>query len=178
MDYTEKFRKTLSRYEGIIANIRIDTVTMPDGSEAYREIVEHPGGVSVLPIDADGYAYCVRQYRYAFSSAMLEAPAGKLDKGESPEKCAARELSEETGITAKELISLGEMYPSPGFCHEILYLYLARDLDFGAAHPDDGEFVGVERIHIDDLFAMVCGGEIKDAKTVISVLRAKLLLGD
>lgn len=176
MNYTETHKKTLMRYEGMIASVRLDTVRMPDGSEAYREIVEHPGGVSVLPVDGEGYAYCVRQYRYALSAVLLEAPAGKRNPGESLEDCAARELSEETGISAKEYIYLGELYPSPGFCEEVLYLFLARGLEFGNAHPDEEEVINTERIHLDELYDMVCRNEIKDAKTIISVMKAKAIL--
>jgi len=177
MDFTEKYKKTINKYQGIIVTVRVDKAEMPNGAEVLREVVEHPGGVTVLAVDDDGYAYCVRQYRYAYSEVLLEAPAGKLEKGEDPGICAERELSEETGIKADEIISLGSIYPSPGFSSEVLHLYLARKLTFKEAHPDENEIVQTEKIHFDDLEEMVLSGEIKDAKTVIAVCRARKYIG-
>ena len=97
MDYTEKKLRRLNTYEGIIINVGLDRVSLPDGSEAFREIVEHPGGACILPVDGEGNAYCVRQYRYPIGEHLLEAPAGKLERGEDPLVCAVRELGEETG---------------------------------------------------------------------------------
>ena len=84
MDYTEKKLRRLNTYEGIIINVGLDRVSLPDGSEAFREIVEHPGGACILPVDGEGNAYCVRQYRYPIGEHLLEAPAGKLERGERP----------------------------------------------------------------------------------------------
>ena len=97
MDYTEKKLRRLNTYEGIIINVGLDRVSLPDGSEAFREIVEHPGGACILPVDGEGNAYCVRQYRYPIGEHLLEAPAGKLERGEDPLVCAVRELGEATG---------------------------------------------------------------------------------
>ena len=112
MDYTEKKLRRLNTYEGIIINVGLDRVSLPDGSEAFREIVEHPGGACILPVDGEGNAYCVRQYRYPIGEHLLEAPAGKLERGEDPLVCAVRELGEETGFTAGRIVPLGAMYPS------------------------------------------------------------------
>lgn len=100
MELIEQKLKTLTSYHGVIVNVRLDEARLPDGSTAKREVVEHPGGVTVLPLEADGTVWCVRQYRYPFSRTLLEVPAGKLEPGEAPELAAARELSEETGLTA------------------------------------------------------------------------------
>lgn len=107
---------------------------------------------------------------------MLEAPAGKLEKGEDHRECAVRELSEETGFSADELTYLGPICTSPGFSTEVLHIYLAQGLHAGKSHPDEGEFLSVEKHHIDELVDMVMSGEIDDGKTVIAVLKAKRLL--
>ena len=176
MDYTEKLVKHVNGYYGIITNTTLDLVELYNGEHVLREVVLHPGGVTVIPIDEDGYVYCVRQYRYSVSEHTLELPAGKMESGEDPKQCAVRELSEETGISASTLIDLGIIYPSPGFCKETIYIYMARDLTFGKAHPDENEFVELEKIHFDELIKKVMNNEIKDAKTIIAILKANLLL--
>jgi len=175
------FEKTISRelkYKGRIVSVFLDDAELCDGKAVKREVVKHPGGATVLPIDSEGYCYCVRQFRYPFGKLLLEAPAGKLEPGEDPRLCAERELSEETGFTADEIIYLGPSYSSPGFLTETLHLYLALGLHAGDSHPDEGEFLNVERFHIDDLYKMVMDGEICDAKTVITVLKAKEILAE
>lgn len=176
MDYTERLIRTINGYQGLIVNTRLDRVSLANGEETLREVVEHPGGVSVLPIDEEGYVYCVRQFRYPFGEHMLEVPAGKLEQGEEPLACAVRELSEETGITADSYTFLGKLYPSPGYSRETLYLYLAKGLHFGSPHPDTNEFLDVERIHIDVLFEMVMENQLADAKTALAILKARQLL--
>lgn len=172
MDYTEKKLKKVNRYDGIIVSVEVDNVLLSNGHTTMREVVSHPGGVTVIPVDDDGMVYCVRQYRYPFGTHMIETPAGKLEPGEDPMQCAVRELSEETGITAGRIIDLGEIYTSPGFSNEVLHAYLARDLSFGDSHPDDGELLNVEKLPLEKLERMTLSGEIKDAKTVIAVLKA------
>jgi ADP-ribose pyrophosphatase len=176
MEYTEKPLRRINRYEGIIVNLQVDQVQLSNGRATLREVVEHPGGVTVLPVDENGYTYCVRQFRYPIGASLLEAPAGKLERGEDHRLAAARELSEETGITAAEFIYLGKIFTSPGFSQEALHIYLARGLDFGSAHPDENELLDVERIHLDRLLEMVMAGKIEDAKTVVAVLKAKQYL--
>jgi len=176
MDYTETLVRHINGYNGLIINTTLDRVVLQNGEHTLREVVIHPGGVTVIPVDDDGYVYCVRQFRYPMSEHLLETPAGKLEYGEDPMHCAVRELSEETGITASEYIDLGKIYPSPGFCKEILYIYMARGLSFGTSHPDHNEFLDVEKIHIDELSKLVMDNEITDAKTVIAILKAKNIL--
>jgi len=176
MDYTETLVRHINGYNGLIINTTLDRVVLQNGEHTLREVVIHPGGVTVIPVDDDGNVYCVRQFRYPISEHLLEMPAGKLEYGEDPMHCAVRELSEETGITASEYIDLGKIYPSPGFCKEILYIYMARGLSFGTSHPDHNEFLDVEKIHIDELLKLVMDNEITDAKTVIAILKAKNIL--
>lgn len=176
MEYIEKRVKSEDIYKGKIVHVHIDDVELIDGSFSKREIVEHDGGVTVIPVDSDGSVYCVRQFRYAFGESILETPAGKLEKGEDPFECAVRELSEETGFTAGEYVYLGEFYPSPGYCHEKLYAYLALDLKKGEAHLDEGEFLDVVKYPLDTLVDMAMNNELKDAKTIIAVLKAKRYL--
>ena len=163
MDYTEKKLRRLNTYEGIIINVGLDRVSLPDGSEAFREIVEHPGGACILPVDGEGNAYCVRQYRYPIGEHLLEAPAGKLERGE-------------TGFTAGRIVPLGAYHSSPGFSSERLYLYLALDLSRGEAHPDEGEFLDLVKLPFSELLAMVKRGEISDGKTAIAALQAEHIL--
>ena len=173
MDYTEKRLRCEEIYRGKIIYVHKDRVSLPDGSEASREIVEHSGGVAVIPVDEDGTVWCVRQYRYAFAEHMLEVPAGKLEPGEDPLTCAVRELSEETGLTAEKLTYLGPLYPSPGYCREILHLFLATGLQRGSAHLDNGEFLDVELHSLSEMTEMVMNNELADAKTAMAVLKAK-----
>lgn len=176
MEYIEKTLESEEKFSGRIVRLRVDRVELVDGSRALREIVEHDGGVTVIPVDSEGNVYCVRQFRYAFGESVLETPAGKLEKGEDPFDCARRELSEETGFTAGEYVYLGEFYPSPGYCHEKLYAYLALDLKRGEAHLDEGEFLDVVKYPLDTLVDMAMDNRLKDAKTIIAVLKAKRYL--
>ncbi|MBO6040838.1 MAG: NUDIX hydrolase [Oscillospiraceae bacterium] len=173
MDYTEEKLRRINRYEGIIVNLNMDRIRLPDGSESYREVVEHPGGVCILLVDDDGYAYCVRQYRYPAREHLIEAPAGKLEFGEDPLKCAVRELGEETGFTAGQMIPLGRYFASPGISTEQIHLYLAVKLRRGDAHPDVGEFLDLLRIPYEELYERVLEGDLQDGKTVIAVLQAR-----
>ena len=178
MDYTEKRIDGEVKYSGVIVQVELDDVELHNGAKAKREVVKHPGGVTVLPVDSDGNCYMVRQYRYPIGRMMLEAPAGKLEYGEDHRECAVRELSEETGFTADELIYLGGFYTSPGFSTECLHVYMALGLHAGESHPDENEFLNVEKISLADLSQMVMDGQIQDGKTVIAVLKAEKILAE
>ncbi len=178
MDYTEKTLACEEKYRGRIIYVHRDEVVLPDGAPAVREVVEHSGGVGVIPVDEDGTVYCVRQFRYPVGAHLLEIPAGKLEPGEDPFECAVRELSEETGFTAGEYVFLGTLYPSPGYCRESLYIYMATGLTRGQAHLDKGEFLDVETYPLDELYQMVMRNELPDAKTAMAVLKAKLILDE
>ena len=131
----------------------------------------------MLALDDEGRVLLVRQFRYPYEKVLTEIPAGKLEYGEDPEKAALRELREETGAVPGKFRSLGELYPSPGYCGEIIRLYLAQELTFGETALDEDEFLDVERMPFGELTELVLQGEIRDAKTIAAVLKTKLLLG-
>lgn len=175
----EHFEKTVDSqvlYQGKIVTLRRDTALLENGKTALREVVEHPGGVCVLPLEDDGTVYTVKQFRYPFSRVLEELPAGKLDGPEDHRAGAIRELSEEVGLEAGELTYLGGILMSPGFCNEVLHIYLARDLRHGEQHLDEDEFLSVERTTLDELTDRVMSGELEDAKTVVAVLKVKEFL--
>ncbi|MCL2409867.1 MAG: NUDIX hydrolase [Oscillospiraceae bacterium] len=176
MQFFEKQVEKNMMYEGLIINVRRDVAELQNGAHASREVVEHPGGVAVIPVTADNKILMVRQYRYPMEEELLEIPAGKLDKGEDPFECAVRELAEETGCTAGKYVFLGEIYPSPGFCREILYIYLALDLTYGEMNLDENELLSVEAHRIDELVEMIIQNKLPDAKTIIGVMKAKKYL--
>ena len=168
--------RSVTRYEGVVIDVRLDIARLPDGSTALREVVEHPGGVAVLPLEDDGTVWCVRQYRYPFAETLLEIPAGRIEPGEDPEHAARRELSEETGLTCDTLLPLGKQYATPGYCGEVLHVYLARGLHRGEAHPDDGEFLNIERHTISELMELALSDRLPDVKTAVAVLKTDALL--
>ena len=177
MELTEKTLSSETIFDGRILHVRRDTELLPNGHQSTREVVDHPGGVGVLALDGQGRALLVSQFRYPYGQVLREIPAGKLEYGEDPAQAAVRELREETGAVAGSFQSLGELYPSPGYCGEIIRIYLARELSFGDASPDEDEFLGLERVPFAQLVEQVLSGEIRDAKTIAAVLKAKLLLG-
>lgn len=176
MNFTEKPIKADYKYKGRIINLRVDEALLPNGKVASREVVEHGGGVCVAALTEQGEVLAVRQYRYPYSCEVLEIPAGKRDGKEDPLVCGKRELLEETGAAAEEYKFLGELYPSPGYCGEIIWLYAAKGLKYGKQNPDEDEFLAVEKIPLNDFVEMIMRGEIKDAKTQAAVLKLKLLV--
>jgi len=176
MDFREPTIKSEVKFTGNVIKLRVDTVTLPNGKEATREIVEHPGGVAMLPVDENGMVYLVRQFRKPFEMELLEAPAGKLSIGEDHFACGVRELEEETGFKSNKITYLGYATPTPGFATEKIYLYLAQELTQIAQNLDEDEFLAVESYPFDDVVKMCLNGEIVDAKTIITVLKAKELL--
>ena len=174
MELTEKTLTSREVYRGRILRVREDTVRLPNGKTAEREVAEHPGGVRILALDG-GDVLLVRQYRYAFSRVLSEIPAGKRELGEEPFVTAQRELREEIGATAGKWTELGALIASPGCYGEVLYLYMAQELTFGDTHPDEDEFLDVVRMPFDRAVELCMTGELTDAKTVIALLKGKLL---
>jgi len=159
-------------YRGNVLKLRLDQVRLDNHHIVAREIVEHRGAVAIVALDEQNHVLMVRQYRAGAEREMLEIPAGTLEEGEDPLLCANRELSEETGYRAMQWEPLGMFYSSPGFCTEKMYLYLARHLTHGAAHPEADELLHVELVPWDHALAQITRGEIVDAKTIIGLLRA------
>ncbi len=178
MDLTERKVSSQTLFEGKIVRLTLDQAVLPDGKPAQREVVYHPGGVGILALDEDGTVTLVRQYRYPIGKILLEVPAGKLDHGAEEDRLlgAKRELSEETGLEAREWTYLGYILASPGFCTEALHMYLARGLTRKAVHLDEEEFLDVVTMPFSQLVEQVMDGTVTDAKTVAMTLKVKALL--
>lgn len=164
-------------FQGRVFQVDILDVTLQDGKKSKREVIRHNGGAAILPLDDEGNVYVVKQFRSPYAQILTEIPAGKLEPGEDPKFTAIRELSEETGLVAKDVIALGEIYPSPGYCGEILYLYMATGLEQKESHPDPGEELYVEKIPLSVLLDKIDKNEIHDAKTIVAILKAARRLG-
>ncbi len=176
MNLEEKQLSFEYKFKGKIINLRVDTALLPNGATATREVVEHNGGICVVPITEKGEVLMVEQYRYPYSEVVLEIPAGKRDGDEEPLEGGKRELKEETGATAQNYTFLGELYPTPGYCGEVIYMYLATGLSYGETNPDEDEFLNVKKIPLETAVQMIMNGEIKDAKTQAAILKAERLL--
>ncbi len=168
-------RKTI--FEGRKFRLTSGEVTLPDGSIANREIVEHPGAVVVLPLLTGGRALFEEHYRASVGEWLLELPAGTLEEGEDPADCARRELAEETGFEAGELVHLGSFYTSPGVMTERMHAYLATDLTAGAAKPEADEVMKIVEIPFEEALGMARIGKIEDAKTIVTLFLAEARCG-
>ncbi len=171
MDMTEKPVNREYIFKGRIINLRVDDALLPDGSVAKREVVEHPGGVCVAALTENNELLFVEQFRYPYSEVVLELPAGKLEHGEDPFKAGKRELREETGAVAEEYESLGKLYPTPGYCGEIIHMYFAKNLTFTSQDLDSDEFLEVRKIPLKEAFEMVINNEIADSKTQVGIMK-------
>ena len=163
-------------YEGSIINVRVDTVRLPNGNTATREVVEHSQAVCIVPIDDDGNVVLVRQYRKPAEEALLEVPAGGVEEGEVSEEAVLRELQEEIGYTAGKLVHLSSFWVAPGWATEFMHAYLATELTPSRLDPDEDEIIQVVRVPFDEAVAMFKTGEIKDGKTISSLLLAQPIL--
>jgi ADP-ribose pyrophosphatase len=165
-------------HDGRVVRLRVEEIELPSGRRATLELVHHPGATAIVPLDADDNVLLVRQYRHATGGEwLLEVPAGKLDPGETPERCAARECEEETGFRPAELVPLGWIWTTPGFTDERIWLFLARGLEAGRQDLQDDEALSVERWPLAAATAGALGGDIADGKSVVALLRAASYLG-
>ena len=159
-------------FQGKLVNVRVDTVRMPGGRLATREIVEHSPVVCVVPIDGDGNVLMVKQYRKPAESELLEVVAGGVEDGETPEEAALRELQEEVRFTAGRIRHLSSAWVAPGWCTEFMHLYLATDLSPSSLPPDSDENISVVAVPIQTVSDLVASGEIRDLKSIASLLLA------
>lgn len=177
MIFEEKKISSERIYEGAILNVRRDKVTA-FGGEAYREIIEHNGAVAMVPITAEGNIVMVEQFRYACGRAVLEIPAGKIDKGETdPAAVAARELREETGYTADNIVLLGKINTSAAYSEEMISVYAMTGLTAGEQELDADEALNVIEMPFKEAYDMAASGKLIDAKTIATLLMAKEQLG-
>ena len=174
------FEQTVSSksvFDGRLLHVHEDVVRMPDGALKTREYIHHNGAACVLPLTEDNEVYLVHQFRYPFRTVLTEAPAGKVDEGETFLNAARRELKEETGLLAEEWTELGIMYTSVAYSDERIGLFLARGLYQDEQTPDEGEFLTVEKRPLREVVDLVMNGEICDPKTQLVVLKAARMLG-
>lgn|SRR5690606_3750512 len=174
--FEEKTTQTKVIYEGKVVQLQVDDVLLPNGKEAKRELIKHPGAVAIIPITKDKKIVMVEQYRKPLEKSIIEIPAGKLEKGESPEITAVRELEEETGYTTKKLTKVTSFYTSPGFADEIMYIYVSDELeklDFPPALDED-EFVEIHELTLAEAKQYIQEQRIHDAKTIYAILYLEL----
>lgn len=164
------------KYNGYIVHVFKDEVSL-NGKKAFREVVRHKGAAAVLAVNENKEGFFVEQFRYPVGKPLFEVAAGKIDPGEEPIVCAKRELFEECGISAEKWTELGPMYSSPGFCDEVIHLFLAEGLSESEPDPDEDEFLNIKKIPLPEVLEKIRKGEIPDAKTQILVLRVCDLLG-
>jgi len=161
-----------SIFKGAVFDVERDRLREEDGSEVIREVVRHAGGAGCLPLFDDGRVALVKQYRHPARRELLEIPAGKIEAGETPAECAAREVEQEIGFRVGRMRRLAEFYSTPGFCEERLYVYLATELEQATQKLDHDEFVEVVYLPLGEAVAMAERGEIEDSKTIIALLLA------
>ena len=164
-------------FDGRVFKVKVRQIETPEGKLSSRELVFHNGGACVLPIDDEQNVYLVKQFRSPFERVLLEAPAGKIDPGEEPLTTATREITEETGLTAADIEPIGTMIATPGYCSEIIYLYIATGLTFVGGEPDPSEYLSTVKMPLAEALELADKGEIEDAKTLIAIYRAARRFG-
>lgn len=168
--------KSENTYEGRAFNVRRDHLLTPHGKTVKYDIIEHTGSVSIVPVDDEGQMYFVRQFRHAAQVELLELPAGTLEAGELPEKAAAREIREETGMAASHLQEIGSFYLAPGYSTELMHVFLATGLTHDPLEPDADEYLSVERMGVNEAYQLAEDGHMQDAKSLAALLLAKKYL--
>ncbi len=166
------------QFTGEVFSVDLDMLRLPDGQTREREVVHHPGAVGIVALTEEEEVLLVSQYRHPAHRFLVEIPAGKLDKGEGPASCAARELKEETGAVPKMWTKIGEFYTTPGYSDERFHLYLATDCEVGASSLDDDEEQGlrVVRMALSEAIQSAREGRFEDGKTIVGILLAALYL--
>ncbi len=162
-------------FRGAVFDIERDRLLEENGVEIVRDVVRHPGGAGALPLFGDGRVALVRQYRHPARRELLEIPAGRIETGETPEECAAREVEQETGFRTGRIEKLAEFYSTPGFCEERLYVYLATDLIPSSQNLDHDELIEIVCLPLTEAVKMIERGEIEDSKTIVALLMAEKL---
>ncbi len=163
-------------YRGPVVDLGIETVDLPGGGRVDLEVVRHPGGAAAVAVDRSGRVCLVRQFRHAAGGWIWEVPAGKLDPGEAPDATARRELEEEAGVRAARWDGLGQVLPTPGFCDEVVHLFLARDLEGVPTRHGPHERIEVHWVGFGEAVDRAASGGLRDAKTVVALLRAERFL--
>jgi 8-oxo-dGTP pyrophosphatase MutT (NUDIX family) len=169
-------RPSRTVFQGRVLTLNLEQVTLPNGTAAELEIAHHPGGATVVAVDAARRVCLLRQYRHAAGGWITELPAGKLDHGEPPLDCARRELAEESGVSAERWEKLGAFFSSPGVLTEVIHVYLARELSAVEAHPEPHEVIEVQWVALAEAMAMATDGRIADAKTLVGLFWAAAAL--
>ncbi len=177
MHLQEKTVGTEPIFDGKIIKVQRDQAELENGAVVTRELVIHPGGVCIVPVNENGEVYLVKQFRYPFREVLTEIPAGKLEFGENHRDAGLRELKEETGAECENFEYLGVMYPSVAYLTEKIHMYLATGLKFDKQSLDEDEFLDVIKVKLSDAVDMVLNGEIKDGKTQTALLLAARKLG-
>ncbi len=177
MHLSEKTVTSELIFDGKIITVKKDTAELENGEIVNRELVLHPGGVCVVPINENGEVLMVKQFRYPFKEALTEVPAGKLEFGEDHREAGLRELREETGAVCEKFEYMGVCYPSVAYLSEKIHMYLATGLTFENQDLDDDEFLDVIKIKLEDAVEMVMNNQLPDAKTQCAILKAARILG-
>jgi len=164
-------------YRGKIIDVRLETIELPEGKIGQREIVDHGDSIVVVPVDKDNQVILVRQYRKALENFLLEAPAGGIERNETPNNAAVRELQEEIGYTSYNIEYMGGFWIAPGFCNEYMHSYIARDLVKSQLPPDEDEYIELVSVPIPRIPDLIRSGEIEDAKSISALLMALNLFG-
>ena len=176
MEHTETTLYSEVKFTGRIFTVKEDLVALENGEEARREVVCHNGGVCVAALTDADELLLVRQFRYPYGEVLMELPAGKLELGEDPFAAAIREQLEETGTTGRDYISLGTLYPTPGYCGEVIHMWACRVADMQEQRLDPGEFLDVVKLPLEKAQALVMENKITDAKTQVAILKCAVLV--
>ena len=163
-------------FDGVVVKLYKDTVELPNGKEATREVIRHQGAACVVALTDDSKVIVVKQFRYPFDKPLIEIPAGKLDPGEQGHECALRELKEEAGVIPERIVYIGDFYPTPAYCDEVIHMYMATGLKYVEQDLDEDEFLEVIHMPYNDLKKAIFMGEVCDGKTQAAFLKADYIL--